>query len=334
MRRLEIIEGVNRLLHLIEEANLIDAVTKLRLSLRDEKVELPVAEILHAIQSISRFKPLITDVIDQAITILDLEIVFADEFWRQAIARPKDQGELLRAATEARHSLAFVVNYLPRLLDLIETRSTIAALENVRKKDGAGGNKVLSVVLPEGEDELSTPARIKTAMSAIEDLYDVAMVLGSDSFDPILVLGMDSGSDKSIDFLGSARPIATVRDALVQILNVTIFLKETRAERRIEILEKEIALFARIAEFESSGKAREGELAVARQKTLRAVESLLEAGAVLAEQDRPRVVNPRKYLATTQVKLLPSPDAVGNDEPRKAPAVRRKVGERPVEDDA
>ncbi|GIL40131.1 hypothetical protein [Roseiterribacter gracilis] len=332
MRRLEIIEGVNRLLDLIEEANLIDAVTKLRLSLRDEKIDLPVAEILHSIQSISRFKPLISPVIEQTIAILDLEIVFADEFWRQAIARPKDQSELLRAATEARHSLAFVVNYLPRLLDLIETRATTAALENA-KKAVSGGNKVLSIVLPEGEDELSTPARIKTAMSAIEDLYDVAMVLGSDSFDPILVLGLDSGSDKSIDFVGSAKPIATVRDALVQILNVTIFLKESRAERRVEILEKEIGLFARIAEFESSGKAREGELAVARQKTIRAVEALLEAGAVLAEQDRPRVVNPRKYLATTQVKMLPSPEQ-GGPATAKQPAVRRKApGERPAEDE-
>ncbi len=240
---------------------------------------------------------------------------------------------MLRATTEARHSLAFVVNYLPRLLDLIETRSTTAALENA-KKSVTGGNKVLSIVLPEGEDELSTPARIKTAMSAIEDLYDVAMVLGSDSFDPILVLGMDSGSDKSIDFLGSAKPIATVRDALVQILNVTIFLKESRAERRVEILEKEIGLFARIAEFESSGKAREGELAVARQKTVRAVEALLEAGAVLAEQDRPRVVNPRKYLATTQVKMLPSPEQGAAAETRKQPAVRRKpASDRPAEDE-
>lgn len=319
MRRIEIIEGVNRLLDLIEEANLIDAVTKLRLSVRDDKIDPPVAEILHAIQTISRFKPLMTPTIEEAIAVLDLQIVFADEFWRQAIARPKDQGDLLRAATEARHSLAFVVSYLPRLLELIETRATTAALENVKKKDGA--SKVLSIVLPEGDEELSTPARIKSAMSAVEDLYDVGMLLESDSFDPILVLGMDAGSDKSVDFIGSAKPISTVREALSQILNVTIFLRETRAERRVEILEKEIGLFNRLAEFERSGRAREGELAVARQKTLRAIESLLEAGAVLSEQDRPRVVNPRKYLATTQVKMLPSPDA--SEAPRKA-ATRRK----------
>ena len=206
----------------------------------------------------------------------------------------------------ARSSIEFAVNQLPKIISLLE-RSYNHQEENIESS-----TQVLSVTLPEEKGKASKPERIIQLIEAVSQLYEVCSeILDNSHIDEIVIVGCDSGSDKSFDFLGTAKAIACLKDLILEIFDRIAFFKEEQFSRRVELVKEVLPVYAQIGELERSNSIGPEAAELCRRKLSEGVAQFIEVGAIIPEMVPRTNVPPRLTMAPEPKLLTSSPKERG-----------------------
>ena len=233
--------------------------------------------------------------------ILGLEPLSSPAFW--AKLTEADAPELF----ELRKSIRFAVEYLPKLLRLIEQEF----VQEARNQDSTtpqllSGKSLLTVILVEDKGQFSAPERLVYALDSVSSLYAVVATLEGQSESDLAVLACDSGSDKSFDFLGLAKLMEEVRKIIISIWDRRVFHRQMHVSQCIALIADSLPVIERIHAMKQSGAIGPEQAELLKRKTIDGATRFLESGAVIPEMERESSQSPR-LLMRPEPKLLTGP---------------------------
>jgi hypothetical protein len=112
-------------------------------------------------------------------------------------------------------------------------------------------------MVDEGES-LSKPSRIIELVSAINAIYSILAEIEGLSGSSLAVVGMDSGSEKSFDFLGIAKVMHELRETLQWAYNIVVFHRQNATIKNLQVASDTLSIIGKVAKLEAS-KAISGE---------------------------------------------------------------------------
>lgn len=312
MRRAEIQFGVGEILNTIKKTGLDKAMAE-RGRNQDTKLD-PVLlnQLKHFSIDASRFSPAGRAILE----IFDLEGLEDPKVWVDVMT-----GENPVAWRLARN-ITFAMEYLPLLLNLIEQRGVDAYVKSVEKgRITKEAFEILSVIVLEEESQFSKPQRLIEVLQASELLYENCALLLGESPDRLTVLTCDSGSDKSFDFLGFAKVIEQVKEIILGLWDKVVFFKEKKFGAEMEAITHGLAVFAKVAEMESTGQLEPERAELIRRGLTNGCQKFLSAGAIIPEIRDHSHHNPRVLMAPEQKLLMPpAPDSSVSSPPANPPS--------------
>jgi hypothetical protein len=174
----------------------------------------------------------------------------------------------------------------------------------------------------------------------VTNLYEAHAVLLDYSPDTLSVIGCDSGSDKSIDFLGIARGIEAIRALFVALWDRVVFYPEFKHGKQIDVVVQSLPAFEKLAQLEEAKVIGPEQAELLRRKLLGGSEKFVRAGIVTHDITVRAQLAPRELMAPEQ-KLLSagvpgaeSPATATEPEsspPKKAKRKRSKKSKRDIE---
>lgn len=205
-------------------------------------------------------------------------------------------------------SVTYIIDFLPSLIELLKqehveypsTNSHLSTASNVLDKE------IITVILPENDIMSSNPDRLIITLQSIESFYITMSILQNINFNDLSVVAIDSGSDKSFDFLGNAKVITEVKELILDIWDRVIFHREKKFDKKLELIAKSLPVFEKIKELEDS-KALEPEQAeILRRNIIGGTKNFVNAGAILPEFEDNNTYDPKRLMAP-EPKLLTMP---------------------------
>ena len=213
---------------------------------------------------------------------------------------------------KAHSNVRFAIDQLPKVLALLsqdyveEMKEGGSAIPSELK-----GKMVLSVVLVEDRGQFSSPARLIYALESMTKLYSVVAHLEGVGESDLAILAIDSGSDKSFDFLGLAKVMEEVKSILLGIWDRRVFHRHMHVSQCMDLIAKSLPIIERIEELKVSGALGVEQAEILKRKTLEGATQFLEAGAFIGEMGEPEAHSPRQ-LMRPEPKLLAGPMELGN----------------------
>jgi|AraplaMF_Cvi_mLB_1032043.scaffolds.fasta_scaffold00044_18 hypothetical protein len=239
----------------------------------------------------------------EIIDIFDLKALGEPDFWLSVITEEGPTPSFYQV-----HSAVYrVFSFLPSVIKLLKQQR----LEAVRTSDPKApdflrGKALLTVILPETEEQYSSPARLSFALDAIAGLYHVFATLNDLSDSDLSVISCDSGSDKSFDFTGMPQVIQGIRETIVAIWDRIVLHRHQQLRASIETIAQSLPVIERISHMESSGAIAPEQAEILRRKTVQACTKFLDAGAITIDLEVASDLSPRALMGPEQ-KLLAAP---------------------------
>ncbi|MBD2702309.1 hypothetical protein IC229_16790 [Spirosoma sp. BT702] len=312
MRRIEINRAINNIKDALLKSNMPNALISLQKA--DDKTS--PEQLLDAFNIYKIFYLNFNKTEKAIIKLFSLNGLEDTKLWAQAISGA-NVGEVKSIFRRFYNSIVFFENHLTPLLELFK-QDNIGYTERkddlIAEYDGDNENtQLLTIILPEEDHKISSkPDRLIKALSSTNAFYGVLSGLMGHSGNDLSVIAIDSGSDKSFDFLGAAKVVEAVKELIIGMWDRVVFHKEKKIEERIEIISDSLPVLEKINLLEKEDKISQQQAEIYRRALLGGVKDFLSAGAILPEFTAHSSYNPRQLMAP-EVKLLSMPSEVKND---------------------
>lgn len=232
-----------------------------------------------------------------------------DEMWNAWVQHEFDQSDLIffpKQMDSIREGLDYIKS-LPLIIKILKDNRLILSEQKDDNLGEAFANKgFLTVILPEPENQFSSPSRLTESLDAISLIYESFAILENESPQELSVVSLDSGSDKSFDFLGNAKIIELVKDFIFKIFRNAIYYKEDKTEKRIDLWSKGLNVIDQIGTMVKNESISPEQGEILKRNFINGKDKFINAGAILPEFDDRANVNP-KELMQPEIKLLSTP---------------------------
>ncbi len=237
--------------------------------------------------------------------IVGLDPLFSAETWKRLVLSP-DPPMLY----DMRHRINFAKTDLPRIISLFKQESVaIVQDDGETLPRELRGKTAITFILPEEEHEYSSPARLISALEAIASLYSVFCTIENESESELIVLAIDSGSDKSFDFLGVAKLMEEIRKLVMSIWDRRVFYRHMHASQCIGLIAESLPVIERIEALKKSHALEPEQAELLKRKTLQGATQFLESGIYIDDMNVEGRQSPRQ-LMRPEPKLLVGPPTV------------------------
>jgi hypothetical protein len=231
--------------------------------------------------------------------------VFADPTWWQEL-----DGYNVADLYQNYDRVVFAIRHLPQLTKLLK-QDYIEEGDN----DGSSpalskelrGKSLLNVTLVENHGQFSSPSRLIFVLEAINEFYDAFATLEELPNTDLAVLALDSGSDKSFDFLGLAKVMDSVKDLILGIWDRRLFNRHLQIGACVDSIAQSLPVIAQIHEMKLSGTLAPEQAELLKRQIINGTTKFLEAGAVIPEMGDQLGLSPRSLMRPEQ-KMLAGPD--------------------------
>lgn len=314
MRRIDILKSISNVQNLLKNTGMYELISEL--VAHENKIS--PATIIGKAQDFYKFYSELNNDEKRIITILGLDDLHNANFWAKTLPNG-ERNSKMEVTYPIYSSLNFVQDNLGKLIDIFKQDNSpyiINERNQVIPRIDNDKDKILTVILPENIDNvLSKPDRLIKVLSSIDVLYKVVSEINGYDGNDLSVLSIDSGSDKSFDFIGIAKAVDAVKELIINLWDKVVFYREKKLHERMELISKSIPLVTTINDLEKDKKLIPEQAELFRRDVLNGINDFLSAGAVLPEFSQHNSYNPRQ-LMSPEPKLLSMSDLLseGNSE--------------------
>ncbi|HEY0314439.1 MAG TPA: hypothetical protein VGC56_18340 [Allosphingosinicella sp.] len=259
----------------------------------------------------------ITDFINKVSSYSDAEISILHIFQLTDLADPEAWQAAIREPDidflfQNNNRVNNVVNFLPMVTELLRREYDPKMAE-----PSASELEVQTVILAdEGGDSLSAPTRLIELLASVESIYKIIATVEGMPDAKLAVVGLDSGSEKSFDFLGLARLMHELRETLKEVYNMVAFHRQNVTLKNLQVAGETMSVVQKIAKMEQNELIPEEEGRRLRHALYTNLEKFAATGAYTREMDGPRqpaslVMKPQPFLLTGPIGEMDR--AQGND---------------------
>ncbi|HYG11113.1 MAG TPA: hypothetical protein VD835_14290 [Pyrinomonadaceae bacterium] len=307
MRREEIVNGVNEVISALEGSGLPTNIRRpIGKEISPEIVVKILASLRHYTISASNF----SNAARQLVNILGLEYLESAEMWVEILVASDKARNIV---FEVRNDMVFATEFLPRIAHLVKPQS-LGLIDKGTDETGSKYNDrdILSIIIIEEGDKVSSPERLIEVLESINTLYRVCATMLGIPPEGLSVIGCDSGSDKSFDFLGAAKVIECLKEFILSMWDRVVFFREKQLEERIELVNKSLPVYERIAELVTEKKLEPEMGEILRRKIFEGTSKFIKAGVTIPEIEKVSIQPPRALMAPEPKLLVSAPeDALG-----------------------
>jgi len=314
MKRLDLINSIQRVSNAIIESNINDVINS-----RSEKMDL--STVLTSLQTYSISYNLFDEDDKLVLEAFGLTGLNNPKTWTTLINKSEAQGV---SNVRFNRGIRFLLDYMPKVVELLKQGHinyvTDEATTQVKK---AGGVDVglLSIILPELRDQISKPERLVDILESINGFYSSIEAMLKVGTGELTVAAIDSGSDKTFDFLGNARVIEMLKDVLFGIWDRIVYYRERKAKENLELISQSLPIIEKVNEMVKSNAIDPEDGERLKRQLTKATEKFLKAGALIPEFETQAYHEPR-LLVTAEPKLL------GYDSSKSEPERASKASKR------
>lgn len=233
--------------------------------------------------------------------IMELELLTTPKYWAGLGGRSPSQ------IWEMQKRVQFAIESLPRLLKLIRNNeiSLIKGDEQDLPKS-LQGKDIVSVILTDHGEMMSSPDRIIKLLNAVSTLYKVHARLLGVSGEDLAVIGCDSGSEKSFDFLGMAAAIQGLRQTMVDIYDRRLLGRQRQMQSNLELIGQSLPILEEIRQMSEKGTISPQESELLKRQVIQGATKFLASGAITEEMSVAHLPSARALMRPEQ-KLLAAP---------------------------
>lgn len=207
------------------------------------------------------------------------------------------------------HKIRHVISFLPRVMNLLEREYFPFRNADLSREDGL---EVQTVILSDEGDALSTPERIIVLLSSINSIYQVIAQTEGLPENSIALVGLDSGSEKSFDFLGLAKLMSELRETLNWAYNIIWFHKQNVTVKNLQVTGETLAIISKISKMEIDGQIDAEASARMKHGIYAGLEKFSSTGAYTPEM-KVAPENPALAMRPQQKLLTSNPAAMVRD---------------------
>ena len=296
MRRTELIDGIHQLLHALESSNLETVLLDVLKGGEDR--EGLNARLLGALMTYSFMARSANQAAKHVADLFDLAQLEDPPTWSKLVS---EQNKGL--VSELAERIDFVRHYLPRITQLVNPSAQGLPADEQRED-----TQVLTVIVLEAEEQMSSPERLEKVLQSVNRLYSVCAAVAGVPDTRLSVVGCDSGGDKSFEFLGAKPAVERLRRLILSLWDRVVFFRGHRLTTRINLVAETLPIIDQISELERDQEIGPEQAEILRRHIVEGVTRFLEAGAIIPEIQEQVQHNPRS-LMTPAPKLLVHADA-------------------------
>jgi hypothetical protein len=201
--------------------------------------------------------------------------------------------------------IRFAITHLPFVASLLE-REIVDQSEIANQELVDSGMDTLSILLVEDEGQRSTPDRLILALQGVTEIYQAIATMEGVAHSDLAVLAIDSGSDKSFDFLGLAKVMAIAKETLIAVWDRRVFHRHVHVSMCIQTIAESLPVIQHIHELKEAGALSPEQAELLKRQMISGTSKLLEVGAVTPEMEAQPASTPRG-LMRPEPKLLAAP---------------------------
>lgn len=314
MRRAEIIEGARQIYEAIEGNQLREVFFE---SLRTQATPQTHESLLSVYRSYSLVAQNFTSAAKEMLQILELEFLEEASFWAAMMNAGGTDAAPLRIR-KTLSAMASAVEFLPQLSRLVESdsgkiRASIAS-------NGSSEQAVISILLEEPDEQLSSPTRLITLLNGVQQLYESCATILDVPAQDLSVLACDSGSDMSFDFLGNAEAINSMKEIVFSARDRLAFQSNGQDTVLEDSFVKSLPIMTRVQQLEESGALASEQAKRLKNEIGDSLNEFVSSGGIVLElaqstyQISPAMIKPESQLLTEPAKESIDQSRDGNEE--------------------
>lgn len=313
MLRSELLASIDRLIRVVEEAQVADAIA------HDD-----VLRHLLAYHALAQTYANASRADLHLLKVFDLTELLDPEWWARAFdresrdarrERAEERGGSLTSRPEVHSNLVFAIQKLPLIVKVLEP--------DLNKSDALAQ---IELLLPEHEDQVSSPARVIAAIESIVLIYSAVCKMHNEKENTLTLRSCDSGSDKSFDFTGLPQIIEQVKSVIFGIVDRVIFFREMKFGERVKRVAESLPILDQIAQMEEAKRLPPEQAELLRRDLINGATKFLETGSVIPEVKNPSRYDARQLLQPSPKLLLegPSKESRENRSSKESETQKRK----------
>lgn len=303
MRRTDLINSIQKVGTVLKETKVSEAL----FSSQSKKGD--IEGLLSIFQDYTSQSKEFTDDERKILKIFELNTLDDPKLWTRIFSA--NEAEARDAFMKIRMGIRYFTEFLPNLIELLKqdhvnyyTDQSHHLIKTAKPNDKV----LLTVILPEQDNEISSPERLIKVLDSISQLYNAFSVIENLSDSDLSVAAIDSGSDKSFDFLGAAKLMEAVKELIIGLWDRVVFFREKKLSERLELISKSLPIIEKINEMQANGSVSPEQAEILRRNITNAANNFIVAGAIIPELSNYTTFSPRKLMAP-EPKLLTNSDA-------------------------
>lgn len=227
MRRRDISTSVDKILTAIKRSNIREALNKLGLDKNSNNID-----IIRALQEFMKFSYTFDENEKRICEIFNINSLDDPKIWEALISNENvNRDDFFKL----QRGLFFTEDFLPKLMLLFEQEG-VNLFDNKKAHKEYQNKKLLTVILPEDNNLTSTPERLIFVLDSVRSFYEVLSEVQGSHNNELSILAIDSGSDKSFDFLGTSKIIESVKELIIGLWDRVFFHKEKKMSERLDLI--------------------------------------------------------------------------------------------------
>jgi len=298
MRRSDLINSIQKISIALKQSNIIEAVTPSQKSKGD------MEGLLTIFQTYTEYSKAFTDSERKILKIFNLDTLDNPKLWTKIVIATESESR--DSLMKIRSGIRYFNDFLPGIIELLKqdhVNYSDNVINELSTKSNAENKSLLTVILPEEGNEISSPERLIKVLESINLLYDAFAIIQNTSNNDLSVAAIDSGSDKSFDFLGAAKLMESIKELIIGLWDRVVFFREKKLSERLDLITKSLPIIEKIIEMEQSGNISPEQAEILKRNIVTAANNFISAGAIIPELTEYSTYNPRQ-LMTPEPKLL------------------------------
>lgn len=318
MRRDELISSVQRIITDLEQSGIAmmfrSAMDSLRRPNAEKSDRAQWIDFAVVTEFLTRYASY-TDEEKKILNIFDLSDITNPMIWQQFFST--EDPTFLYTNNAAINN---ITRLLPQVLSLLKQEDyedEISIAGAVREIE------TQKIILTDEKDLLSSPDRLINLLTSVRDIYSIIARLENEPEDSLAVVRLDSGSEKSFDFLGVAKVVSQLREILNTAYVMVAHHRQNVTLKNLEVASESLGVVQKISKMEKDGDLSAEEAARLKHTLFGALQKFSETGAYTPEMDAGHV---KPELAMRPLpKLLTGPDGANKGDFRHVAGVDEDI---------
>lgn len=298
MRRTDLINSIQKISFAIKQSNIVEAV------MLSQKSKIDIEGLLTIFQTYSEYSKNFGDSERKILKIFYLDTLDNPKLWTKIVTATETEAR--DSLIKIRSGLRYFNEFLPSIIELLKQdhlKYSDSTVNKLSKESNYENKLILTVILPEEGSEISSPERLIKVLESINLLYDAFAIIQNTNNNDLSVAAIDSGSDKSFDFLGAAKLMEAVKELIIGLWDRVVFFREKQHSERLDLISKSLPIIEKISEMQLGGNISPEQAEILRRNITNAANNFISAGAIIPELSEYSTYNPRQ-LMTPEPKLL------------------------------